>query len=414
VAAMVASLLDRWIDFSLERQIDQAVARLQALSLPLRLVLWDGRTFEGARSACVTIKLNTPAALRDFIAPSLGTLGEAYVEGRIELDGPVNVAIGVADSIAGAHNASAAARTVLKLSNHHRNNDAQAISYHYDVSNEFYQLWLDARMVYSCAYFKTGGENIDAAQVQKLDHICRKLQLNPGEKLLDIGCGWGGLIIYAAQQYGVHAHGITLSKAQFDHARASIAAAHLQDRVRVDLCDYRDLEGCERYDKIASVGMFEHVGLKNLPQYFGVISRLLKERGLALNHGITAADVNNRAVGGGGGDFIEKYVFPGGELPHVALVLREMSTQMLEVVDVESLRIHYAKTLGLWSARLEQQLDRAHALVPEKTLRIWRAYLAGCSYAFEQGWINLYQVLASKQTRPGPTALPLTRDHMYQ
>jgi cyclopropane-fatty-acyl-phospholipid synthase len=212
----------------------------------------------------------------------------------------------------------------------------------------------------------------------------------------------------------VQAHGITLSEAQYEEAVARVAQLGLADKIKIELRDYRDLDGESHYDKIASVGMFEHVGLKNLPQYFGIISRLLKERGLALNHGITSADVENRAVGGGGGDFIERYVFPGGELPHIALVLREMSAQALEVTDVESLRIHYAKTLTQWSNALESKLDQARALVSDKNLRIWRAYLAGCAYAFEQGWINLYQVLVSKQTQPGPTALPLTRDYMYR
>jgi cyclopropane-fatty-acyl-phospholipid synthase len=411
---MLANLLDRWVETSLERRLEPAVARLQSLALPLRLVLWDGRQFECAPGARVTIRLNAPAALRDFIAPNLGTLGESYVEGRIDLDGPIHEVIAVADSIADAHQASAAARTALKLTDHHRSKDADAISYHYDVSNDFYKLWLDKRMVYSCAYFKTGAEDIDTAQRQKLDHICRKLQLRSGERFLDIGCGWGGLVMHAAQHYGVQAHGITLSRAQYDEACARVVAAGLQERVQIELRDYRDLAGENVYDKIASVGMFEHVGLKNLPQYFGVISRLLKERGLALNHGITSADVNNRSVGGGGGDFIDRYVFPGGELAHIALVMREMSAQSLEIADVESLRIHYAKTLSQWSSALEAELDAALGLVPEKTLRIWRAYLAGCAYAFEQGWINLYQVLASKQTKSGPTALPLTREYMYR
>jgi cyclopropane-fatty-acyl-phospholipid synthase len=411
---MLASIFDRWFDASLQRKIEPAVARLQALGLPLRLVLWDGRAYTGAPGARVTIKLNSPTALRDFIAPDLGTLGQAYVEGRIDVEGSIHEVIDIADKIASASQGSAAARTALKLADHRKGEDAQAISYHYDVSNAFYQLWLDPRMVYSCAYFKTGSEDIALAQQQKLDHICRKLRLQPGETLLDIGCGWGGLVIYAAQRYGVKAHGITLSKAQHEEAIARVAQAGLCDQITIELRDYRDLPGESCYDKIASVGMFEHVGLKNLPQYFSIICRLLKERGLAMNHGITASDVDNRAVGGGGGDFIERYVFPGGELPHIALVLREMSAQSLEVVDVESLRIHYAKTLTHWSGALEDRLAQARALVPDKTLRIWRAYLAGCAYAFEQGWINLYQVLVSKQTRPGPTALPLTRDYIYR
>jgi cyclopropane-fatty-acyl-phospholipid synthase len=411
---MLSGLFDRFVDAALERRIEPAMAQLQAAGVPLRVVLWDGRVFDCTAGARATIMLNTPAALRDLVSPDLGTLGQAYVEGRLDVQGPISEVIRIADSLATAHQASATARRALKAATHHRAQDAQDITYHYDVSNAFYQLWLDARMVYSCAYFKSGSEAIGQAQLQKLDHICRKLRLRPGEHVLDIGCGWGGLAIHAAQHYGAQVHGITLSKAQFDEATARVAFSGLQEQVRIELRDYRDLEGQNCYDKIASVGMFEHVGLHNLPQYFGIITRLLKERGVALNHGITCADIDNRAVGGGGGDFIGRYVFPNGELPHIALVLREMSAQQLEVVDVESLRIHYAKTLSQWSAALESRLATARDLVPEKTLRIWRAYLAGCAYAFEQGWVNLYQVLVSKQARPGPTALPLTREYIYR
>jgi cyclopropane-fatty-acyl-phospholipid synthase len=411
---MLNGLFDRFVDAALERRVEPAMAQLQALGLPLRVVLWDGRVFDCAAGARATIMLNAPSALRDLLSPNLGTLGEAYVEGRLDVQGPISEVIRIADTLASSSQASATARRVLKAAVHHRTQDVHDIQYHYDVSNAFYQLWLDARMVYSCAYFKNGSEGIDQAQLQKLDHICRKLRLRPGERLLDIGCGWGGLALHAAQHYGVQVHGITLSNAQLDEATARVAAAGLQDRVHIELRDYRDVKGQGQYDKIASVGMFEHVGLNNLPAYFGVITRLLKERGVALNHGITSADIDNRAVGGGGGDFIDRYVFPNGELPHIALVLREMSAQQLEVVDVESLRIHYAKTLSQWSAALEARLAAARTLISEKTLRIWRAYLAGCAYAFEQGWINLYQVVVSKQTQPGPTALPLTREYIYR
>jgi cyclopropane-fatty-acyl-phospholipid synthase len=411
---MLNGLFDRLFDAALERRTEPAITQMQAMGLPLRVALWDGRVFDCAAGARATITLNSPAALRDLLAPDLGTLGQAYAEGRLDVQGSIAEVIRIADTLATSHQASAMARRALKPAAHHRAQDAQDIHYHYDVSNAFYQLWLDPRMVYSCAYFKSGSEDIAQAQLQKLDHICRKLNLRAGEHLLDIGCGWGALVMHAAQHYGVQAHGITLSKAQFELATARVAAAGLTERVRIELRDYRDLEGEACYDKIASVGMFEHVGLNNLPQYFGIITRLLKERGVAMNHGITSADVDNRAVGGGGGDFIDRYVFPGGELPHIALVLREMSAQHLEVVDVESLRIHYAKTLSQWSAALESRLAAARTLVPEKTLRIWRAYLAGCAYAFEQGWINLYQVLLSKQTQPGPTGLPLTREYIYR
>jgi cyclopropane-fatty-acyl-phospholipid synthase len=272
-------------------------------------------------------------------------------------------------------------------------------------------------MVYSCAYFRNGDESLDAAQVAKLDHICRKLRLTPGERLLDIGCGWGGLVMHAVRNYGVRAVGITLAENQWELANERIAQAGLSDRAEVLLLDYRDALarfGSESFDKVSSIGMFEHVGLRNLPTYFGIVRDLLRERGLFLNHGITSTDVENRPVGSGVSRFIGKYVFPQGELPHLHLVVREMAGRGFEVFDVESLRPHYAKTLAHWSTRMEAKMPELRNVMPDRTLRIWRAYLAGCSHGFAQHWLNIYQVLASRQTRPGPTALPLTRAWLYQ
>ncbi len=297
---------------------------------------------------------------------------------------------------------------------HTRGVDREAIQHHYDVSNEFYALWLDPRMVYSCAYFRDESESLERAQVQKLDHICRKLRLQPGERFLDIGCGWGALVMHAAKHYGVIATGITLSENQARLADEWIREAGLADRCKVLLQDYRDIPGEGVFDKVASVGMFEHVGLRNLPVYFNVVRRLLKEKGLFLNHGITSSDVENRAVGLGAGEFIGRYVFPKGELPHLHRAVHDMSEQDLEVHDVECLRPHYARTLGLWSEAFEENFDKAVEASSERTARIWRLYLAGCAHAFDEGWISIYQVLATRRTKPGRTALPLTRDWMYE
>jgi cyclopropane-fatty-acyl-phospholipid synthase len=278
------------------------------------------------------------------------------------------------------------------------------------VSNEFYSLWLDRAMVYSCAYFESQEMDLDAAQQAKLEHICRKLMLKPGEEFLDIGCGWGALVIHAAQHFGVRARGVTLSAQQLQVARERIAAAGLSDRVRVELMDYRDLTGEAVYDKIASVGMFEHVGLDNLPMYFSVVHRLLRPGGLFLNHGITHESegwqptISTR--------FINRYVFPDGQLDTISNIQRVMEQSKFEIADVEALRRHYALTLRHWVNRLERQHLQALQHVNEATYRVWRLYMAACALEFESGEIGIYQVLAAKRNAGNPT-WPLTRRHLY-
>ncbi len=268
-------------------------------------------------------------------------------------------------------------------------------------------------MVYSCAYFRTDADTLDEAQTAKLDHICRKLRLQPGERFLDIGCGWGGLLFRAAQHYGAEATGITLSKNQFDHVSAEIAARGLAGRVRVELRDYLDLPEDTLYDKIASIGMFEHVGIGRFPRYFGKIGRILKPGGLVLNHGITHNPLDAKSLGSGLGDFVEEYVFPGGELTHVAKVIEGMAAQGLEVFDAEALREHYARTLWQWCERLEANTDAARAEVGEERYRVWRIYLAGSAHAFDRGWLSLWQLLAGKPLPDGRLPHPLTRGYMY-
>ncbi len=399
----------------LESQIEKMVGELRAqASLPLAIELWNGRRYTLGDRPTVTLRVPAASAIKYLAKADLAALGEAYVEGHIEVEGPIGDAIRAAESLARRLGGEKKGRVPQLLRNFHtKKADTAAIRYHYDVSNDFYALWLDRRMVYSCAYFRTGEESIEQAQEQKLEHICRKLMLKPGERFLDIGCGWGALVIHAAERYGVHATGITLSENQHALANEHIRAAGLQDRCEVRLQDYRDLAGDGLYDKIASVGMFEHVGLKNLPLYFGVIRRLLAEGGVVLNHGITSIDPDSRSVGLGAGDFIGRYVFPHGELPHLSLAIREMAAAGLEVMDSETLRLHYARTLQLWSERLEASLEQARAYAGERRLRIWRAYLAGCAHAFAQGWVSIQQVLAVKAGDPRRNPLPWTRDYMY-
>jgi cyclopropane-fatty-acyl-phospholipid synthase len=398
----------------IESQVEKAIDGLRAHGLPLAIELWNGKRYQLSGETPVTLRIPGAGALKYFIGADLAKLGEAYVEGHIDVDGPIREVLRAAEGLSRFLGGDKKGRRPRLLNLHTKARDAKAIQYHYDVSNEFYALFLDREMVYSCAYFRTGEEDIHTAQAQKLDHICRKLRLEPGDRFLDIGCGWGALVRWAAKHYGVDATGITLSRNQHKLANERIAAEGLSERCRVLLQDYRDVPGEAVYDKISSVGMFEHVGLKNLPVYFGAIHRLLKDGGIALNHGITAIDPDSRAVGLGGGDFIGKYVFPHGELPHLSLALREMAAAGLEVMDVETLRLHYAKTLWQWSARLEANLEQARRHTEEKRVRIWRTYLAGCAHAFEKRWVTIQQVVVTKTGDPRANPLPWTREHLYR
>jgi cyclopropane-fatty-acyl-phospholipid synthase len=395
----------------LERQVDRILRRLGGEPpVPLRVRLWNGRCVDLSANPRVTLRLSRPSALRYFVAPDLHTLGEAFVDGLIDVEGPIHDVFEVGERL--ARNASAAGARAPGPGDHTRAGDRSAIAYHYDVSNEFYSLFLDREMVYSCAYYRDEGDSLERAQEQKLDHILNKLDVRPGERFLDIGCGWGALVRRAAERRGARAVGITLSANQAEHARGRIRDAGLQDRCSVELCDYRDIDG--RYDKIASVGMFEHVGLENLPVYFGRIAALLEDDGLALNHGITTSDTDSGWMHLGAGEFIDRFVFPGGELPHLSLALKEMAAAGLEVLDVESLRRHYARTCREWADRLRVHRDSAVRCAGEKRVRIWEIYLAGCAYGFSRSWMNVYQVLATRAGGGEQPRLPLTRDYMYR
>jgi cyclopropane-fatty-acyl-phospholipid synthase len=403
----------------IERKVVQYLENLRTRQqLPLRVALWNGTSVELAPQPDVTVRLKGAGAARYFLKPTMAALGEGFVEGEIDVDGPIRKVVEVAEGLARSSDREKAKGALPSwLTRHTRASDRKAIEYHYDVSNEFYALWLDPQMVYSCAYFETGNEDLATAQTAKLDHICRKLMLAPGQTLLDIGCGWGALAIHAARHYDARVLGITLSNQQFQLATERVRAAGLQDKVEIRLQDYRDVPGEDAFDRISSVGMFEHVGLKNLRPYFEVIYRLLKPCGVALNHGITSSDPDSRSVGLGAGEFIDKYVFPDGELPHVSLAIREMSAAGLELTDAESLRRHYGRTLWCWSDAFEANLAKAVELAGERRARIWRVYLAGCAHAFEHDWINLYQLLAVKPQRSAQGAiipLPLTRRYMYR
>ena len=389
-------------------------SRYRDRNLPIALVLPDGGRVPLSPSPEVDIHARTWSGLKALASPQMGALARAYVRNDLDFTGGARRALAIAEALVGSvsHGRERLTERARTWLNRQRSNKAN-IQHHYDVSNAFYRLWLDERMVYSCAYFRSEADSLDQAQLAKLDHICRKLVLEPDQEFLDIGCGWGALIFRAAQTWGVKATGITLSQNQHDHVAAKIAELGLGDRVRVQLLDYLDLPEDRLYDRIASIGMFEHVGTRNYRRYFGKIARILKPGGLVLNHGITHNWTGADSLGSGIGDFIEEYVFPGGQLAHVSRVIEGLATDGLELIDAEALREHYARTLWHWVERLEANAEAARREVGEEKFRVWRIYLAGSAHAFDRGWLSLFQLLAGKPLPDGRLPHPATREYMY-
>lgn len=426
---------------------------------PFAVRLWDGTELSARANTCLVLR--HPGALRRMLTPPIElSVGKAFIYGDFDIEGDIFAVFPALDAVNSRSfslfEIADLARHVLSLPRsdpeqrigrgparlrgrtHFRARDRAAIQYHYDVGNDFYELWLDRSMQYSCAYFDSGAEELDTAQERKLEHICRKLRLQPGERLLDIGCGWGGLALYAAQKHGARVLGITLSQEQATYANIRIARAGLGDRASVKLRDYRDV-GAESFDKIVSVGMFEHVGQKQLPEYFAQVYRSLKPGGLFLNHGISRRApwlhrmnpevklcctpdmrparaslwrqwVERHILGQG--RFIQRYVFPDGELLPVSEVNIVAEQAGFEVRDVENLREHYALTLRHWVDRLETRRTEAIELVGEAVYRTWRLYMAASAYGFACGRINVNQTLLAKPDA-GRSYLSLTRADLY-
>lgn len=430
MAKSIADARDRWSSPAME--VVQLVLG-GCRPRDFRVRLWDGTTWEPepGQRAGFTLVLHHPGALRKmFLHNSELSLGEAYIHGDFDLEGDMESSFALGDRLTvlrpGIADRLRCARQLRKLPPgeclaggrrpaglsgrlHSPARDRKAVRYHYDLSNAFYALWLDRRMVYSTAYFADAGEDLDTAQERKLEYICRKLRLRAGERLLDIGCGWGGLILYAAKTRGVDATGITLSAPQAELAAERIREEGLGDRCRVEVRDYREVDEPGAFDKIASVGMVEHVGESRLAEYFAQAFRLLRPGGVFLNHGIATRALRAAPAGP---SFVDQYVFPDGELVPISTNLRAAEHSGFEVRDVESLREHYLLTLRQWLRRLDSRFAEAVRLTDEVTCRTWRLYLSGAAYRFRVGDNNVFQSLLVKPDG-GSSGLPLTRGDWY-
>lgn len=389
---------------------------------PFAIRLWDKQTWNSSPGEipASTITISTPKALRLLMMnPSQVRLGEEYLEKEIDVEGDLFAVFEAIEHLLQRPRALrervmqgllAGGHALAQGRMHSRGRDRASIEYHYDQPPEFFRPWLGPALVYSCAYFQDDGDTLDSAQEQKLDLICRKLRLQPGERFLDIGCGWGSLILHAAGRKGAEAEGITLSREQARVTEQRIAVSGLADRCRVRLQDYRELNPAQKtYDKIASVGMSEHVGLQNLPQYFERAYRLLKPGGVFLNHAI-ARSAHSMPLGND--SFIARYVFPDGHLVTLTETIAAAEEAGFEVRDVENLREHYERTLRCWVEALRCNRMALLQRVTEKTYRIWLLYMAGCAAAFRRGDIAIYQVLLSRAAA-GNCHLPMTREDLY-
>jgi cyclopropane-fatty-acyl-phospholipid synthase len=418
-----------------EPAIAQSIDFLEHLFLryprrDFRVRLWDG-TIWGGNKCKFTLVLKHPGGLRRmFTSPSELTLGEAYIFDDCDIEGDIEASFDLADfllsqelaatkrlslaMILGRLPATGRPRVVprslrLRGAAHTRGRDRDAIRYHYDLPPEFYSLFLDRRMLYSCAYFHSGEDGLDQAQEQKLDYICRKLRLRPGDRLLDIGCGWGALVMHATAHYGAHALGISLSARQAELARQRIHDSGLDGQCSVEVRDYRDPGIDRQFDKIVSVGMFEHLGEAQLPEYFSRAWQLLRPGGAFLNSGIAESVAHHRQ----GPSFIDRYVFPDGELVTLSTALGAAERNGFEVRDVENLREHYALTLQHWVRRLEAHAEEARRVTDDTTYRTWRLYMSGSAHRFRSAGMNLYQMLLAKPLN-GKSGMPFTRVGWYR
>lgn len=431
----------------LKRALESVASEIALhLDAPLFLKLWDGTTFSLSHSSVsdqnrqLAFVIADPGAVSSLLRrPTLDRVIRLYARGKIDFEGGTLIDFGdvLADKSTRARLKKISKRKLLKAllpfvtapgadvsasrsfdgdetgSNRKTRNEKDNIGFHYDVSNAFYELFLDETMVYTCAYFSDWSHDLTKAQYDKLDITCRKLRLKPGDKMLDIGCGWGALICHAAKHYGAHAHGVTLSQEQYDYTIERIKREELTDKVSIELIDYRDVTG--KFDKISSIGMYEAIGVAAIPEYMSKVRSLLKSDGLFLNHGITrkAKKKATRFANRPEQRALVRYIFPGGELDDIGHTLQELERAGFEVHDVEGWREHYALTTKMWCERLTAKREEAIEIVGEQTYRIWVAYLAGCSLAFTRGSARIYQTLSGHNAK-GASSVPPSRADLYQ
>jgi cyclopropane-fatty-acyl-phospholipid synthase len=392
-----------------KKQIHALLTQVADASFVVRY--WDGDAVSyGTGASEFTLILKDKASVDKIFGDPIVRLPEAYTSGDIEIEGDLQRFVRVAFlAEAALPKLSIATKANLAITSINQRNgltrSRRNTSHHYDLGNDFFKLWIDPQMVYSCAYFRRPDDDIATAQQQKLEHICAKLRLAPGERLLDVGCGWGALAIYAARAKGVRVVGVTLSEEQFREAKARIAELRLEDRVEIRLQDYRQIPEEEGFDKIVSVGMFEHVGREHLLGYLRKTAQMLKPGGSGVLHTI------GRMFEGPVNPWIRKHIFPGSYLPSLAQIGDGMAKCDLNVVDVENLRMHYAYTLDRWIATYEKQIDQVQRMFDERFARMWRMYLHSCAAGFRYGSLNLWQVTFTKGL---VNDLPLTREHLYR
>ena len=412
--------------------------------------LWDGTVQRAGQRPAADFSIffaRRGALRRMLLPPSELTIVEAIISGDVEIEGDMESAMGLADTIGrNVQSGGGIARLLpavialpkddeappldetrysrgLRLLTPRRKGSAPEIRFHYDVGNDFYALWLDKRMLYTCAYYKKETDDLETAQLNKVDHICRKLRLKPGDRYLDIGCGWGGLVMHAVEKYGVIGTGITLSAAQAEWAQRKIAEKGLGDRCKVEVMDFRDLPATARFDKMSSVGVTEHIPEDQQPAYFARAFQALEPRGLFMNHCEVSTRTARRTHTVGEkfsrwlwkrDQFIDKYVFPDAKLVPLAAVIRAAEKVGFETRDVESLREHYALTLRAWVKGLEHRKPEAIRLVGERTYRVWKLYMSAAAFGFHSAGLNLAQTLLAKPDAAGNSNMPLTREYMYQ